>query len=78
MLPYVILHVGMQQCGDAPPPEVSGVPPEELSGLLKYDKMTVEYSCPEGEEMSGPGERTCGEEGEWVPGVGESTSCQKG
>eukprot|EP00090_Calanus_glacialis_P042881 TRINITY_DN7599_c0_g1_i1.p1 TRINITY_DN7599_c0_g1~~TRINITY_DN7599_c0_g1_i1.p1 ORF type:complete len:109 (+),score=28.69 TRINITY_DN7599_c0_g1_i1:33-359(+) len=71
--PHVPLTKGQEQCGDPPNIDLDGV--ASMSDLMKLEVLTVVYNCPEGQQMSGPAKRTCGEEGKWMPGEEERTSC---
>ena len=70
-----MLLSGQEQCGEPPNIEVDGA--VAVSDLLKLELLTVKYRCPEGQQLAGPAKRTCGEEGKWMPGEEERTSCQK-
>ena len=70
-----MLLAGQEQCGEPPNIEVGEA--VAVAALVKLELLTVLYKCPEGQQLAGPAKRTCGEEGEWMPGVEERTSCHQ-
>ena len=71
----LVNHLGQLQCGDPPDISIAGV--VKMSDLVKLELMTVKYRCPEGQQIAGPAKGTFGEEGKWIPGEEERTSCHQ-